>query len=502
MARLNTTFTVDEEALGAHFDATTRRRGGIYFTPSWLVKQVIDAVAPFVPARGRLTVVDPACGAGAFLSAAGERFARARLVGCELSGESATHCRQRLPGATILAGDALRGEGRARLERTLDEEDSFELWLGNPPYNGRSALLDDPVAFAQMQRLLVPQAQLSKGQSLRDDFAFFLLTAAQRLSSRRGALAFVTSASLLDAFLYAPLRQTLGSKLTFRSAVDLGAGAFQGTKVKTCFSVWTSERSGEVETLEAPQFRLRRPSRAAAELQAAWAGEPITRLVPISLPGLKTRFDELLTDVDPERLLARLRELMRTTPSGLGAFAARHAIPSSCLKKLEALPRNVEIEARRVRPFIRYRGALPRGAAGFCYVDRALIPRGDHRLRGAWDPHVGSPKLVFNIRELPLWAEVIDEPGCVTAYQHARFAPLWVPERIRAGDAKRPAEDSLEALGPLVPNLSSAGLKWAERLGGPEKVFQAIARFIRSEDVQKVWAPEFATSEEIIVPFG
>ncbi len=500
-ARLNMMQSVDEEALGEQFEAQARRKGGIYFTPAWLVKRVLEAAAPFVPAQGRLAVVDPACGAGAFLSAAGEAFPRATLLGCELEAQSAAECRTRMPRAVVVNGDALRGPTLGKLLRQIPAK-AFEVWVGNPPYNGRSALLDDSKAFARMQKLLAPEATLAKGQSLRDDFAFFLLVAAERLKGRDGAIAFVTSASLLDAFLYAPLRHTLLSRLALREAVDLGIGVFRGTRVRTCFTIWTTNREGPTVTAEAPQYRLRKVSLEANTLHEAWRadGELLTKLVPVSLPGLKTRFDELLTDSDPERLRGRLEELMRTPKSKLAQFARRHQIPQSCAAKLAALPTGLAINPARIRAFIRYRGARSRGPSAFCYLDRMLIPRGDHRLHGQWDPHQGRCKLVFNIRELPLWAELLEEAGCVTAYQHARFAPLWVPLRVREEGPLAANRLTVDALGPLVPNLSPRGLQWAQQLGGPREVFAEIARFICSRPVQDLWAPAFGASEELSVP--
>lgn len=496
-ARLTTVPSVDEEALGERFAAAARRANGIYFTPSWLVQRVLDAVAPHVHAP--LAVVDPACGAGAFLAAARERFPKASLFGCELSPESAAECRARVPDAHVVEGDALRGAQWPRALKRIPEG-AFELWVGNPPYNGRSSVLDDPKAFARLQALL--DVPLAKGQSLRDDFAFFLLTAAERLRTRRGAIAFVTSASLLDAFLYAPLRQSLLGRLGLREVVDLGPGVFRGTKVRTCFTVWTTDRSLPVLTAPPPTFVLKQASAEAAALHAKWQadGEPITTLIPVSLPGLKTRFDELLTDANPEALRARLVELMKTPAAKLGAFAKKHDIPKANLPKLKALPRGLVIDPAKVRAFIRYRGAGSRGPTGFCYLERALIPRGDHRLHGAWDPHQGRCKLVFNVRELPLWAELVEEAGCVTAYQHTRFAPLWVPEKVLKEGPEAANKLSVEALGPLVPNLSKRGLQWAEQLGGPQELFAAIARFIRSPEVQDVWAPAFGASEELCVP--
>ncbi len=252
-----------------------------------------------------------------------------------------------------------------------------------------------------------------------------------------------------------------------------------------------------------PKYLLRQAPLEATTLHDTWVkhGEPLSTLIPVTLPGLKTRFDELLTDFDPERLRERLVELMRTPKSQLAAFADRHGIPKSCAAKLAALPTGLTIDPAKVRAFIRYRGARARGPSSFCYVDRALIPRGDHRLRGDWDPHQGRCKLIFNVRELPLWAELLEEAGCVTAYQHTRFAPLWVPQRIRdEGLSVATTQQSVQALGPLVPNLSPQGLQWAQLLGGPREVFAEVARFIRSAAVQEVWAPAFGASEELFVP--
>ena len=38
------------------------------------------------------------------------------------------------------------------------------------------------------------------------------------------------------------------------------------------------------------------------------------------------------------------------------------------------------------------------------------------------------------------------------------------------------------------------------RLGGPREVFAEVARFIRSDAVQEIWAPAFGASEELTVP--
>lgn len=400
--------------------------------------------------------------------------------------------------------------------------DAFELWVGNPPYQGTSALLKDPAAYARIRALLPADFPLPRGTSLRDDFAFFLLLAARRLSARNGALAFITSATLLDAFLYAPLRGWLLEHLTLRRVVDLGAGAFSGTRVRTCITVWTARGNhatqrvpfegtdGESQSLPtAPEFLFRPVSADATALDASWRanGAPLSAVVAFSTPGLKTRFDELLVDGDPGRLLERVEAFLTTSPHGLQAFAKAHRIPERAWPKLEALrqamPPSTHAEPERLRPFFRWAGArhrhsLPPEARAFCYFDRRLIPRGDHRLRGEFDPHLGPSKLLFNARELPLCAALLEEEGCVHDHRHARFSPLYVPESVR--DNPRTLRFTAP-LGPLVPNLSERGMALAERLGGPLALFRALVAFLNGRPMQEVWAKAFGAYREPVVPF-
>jgi hypothetical protein len=509
---------VDEEALVHRFPGLDRRLLGAYYTPAKLVERTLGlALAHLGP--GPLSIVDPACGAGAFLSAAARLRPQAQVLGLEVTGEAAQWCQARVPTAEVRVGDALRGGLEPLLARIPQEH--AELWVGNPPYNGTSPVLKDRATYARL-RALLPLALLP-GTSLRDDFAFFLLVAAHRLRTRPGVLAFITPSTLLDAFLYAPLRQALLGSLTLRQVVDLGPGAFTNTQVRTCITVWSSlptpaaasipfERGEWKSTFTptSPEWRLAPTPPEAAALDARWRaqGELLTELVPVSLPGVKTRFDELLVDEDPEQLLERLRHFARTSPRGLRAFMKAHGIPSPLLPKLRALKDGpaFQVEPSCVRPFFRYagarhRGVLPPEARAFCYLDRRLIPRGDHRLRGPYDPHRGEVKLLFNVRELPLSAALLEEEGCVHDHRHARFAPLWVPQRVREEGLDVTREvPSLQALGPLVPNLSPRGLAWAEQLGGPLAAFRELVRFLNGHEVQQVWAPVFGASRVLPIP--
>ncbi len=505
--------------------AEARRIRGEYFTPPPLVEAVLTLALPHL-GRGPHTIVDPACGDGAFLAAATRALPRARLHGLELDSAHAAAARRSIPGARIIAADALRG-GWDALLRTLPAEGE-ELWLGNPPYNGTSPLLRDGKAYRALRTRLALDESLPRGTSLREDYAFFLLLASERLAERPGVLAWVTSATLLDAFLYAPLRRRLLDRLALREVVDLGPGVFPGTRVRTCITVWRSRRgpspsprfrawapgAGSVRgasahpfSVEGPEWSLRPVPASASALDVRWraAGEPLDVLVPLSCTGLKTRFDELLVDGDADALLARVDAFLRSRD--LRRFARTHRIPEALLPKLEALRRTPGLPAHAdrsaIRPFHRWGGArhrsgVPDAARAFCYLDRRLIPRGDHRLVGAFDPHAGDCKLVFNVRELPLAATVLEVPGCIPAHRHTRFAPLLVPERVRSEGVR--AGRSGAPLGPAVPNLSPAGQAWAERVGGPREAFRRIAAFINSPEVQEVWAPAFGCTRVVPVP--
>lgn len=507
---MNPAIPFDEEAPAEALSADRRRERGAWFTPAPLVERVLAKVRPSLPPAGPTRVVDPACGAGAFLSATAQRFPDATQVGVELDAADAQACRVRLPSAHIVTGDALRGDLDAALPPPGSGE--FELWVGNPPYNGTSSLLKDPQHYARLRSLL-PEP-LPRGTSLRDDYAFFLLVAAARLTHQPGALAFITSATLLDAYLYAPLRRHLLRTLELCEVEALEDGAFRGTRVRACITVWRSRRDAAAARARpvfcapaqaprsveptAPEFLLRPASPEAEALDRAWraVGEPLDVVIPVSFTGLKTRFDELLVDADAERLEAKVRAFLDASREALPDFAGRFGIPQKLIPKLEALKAYAEqqgapaFDAGCIHPFLRFAG--PRHADGippedraFCYLERRLIPRGDHRLQGTWNPHAEPIKLVFNVRERPLVACALNVPGCVTAWRHARFAPLKVPNGEDGGDRL---------------NLSAAGLQAARRLGGPEALFRSIARFIQSPPVQEVWAPDYATSRVLPIP--
>lgn len=116
-------------------DAETRRALGAWYTPAAIVEHVLDqTLDPVLAARDSavgLRVLDPACGDGAFLAAAGRRI-RARfhtdprpcLFGVDIDPVAVAAAS---PHGTVVEGDGL----------VLDLGPPFDVVVGNPPFLGQ-----------------------------------------------------------------------------------------------------------------------------------------------------------------------------------------------------------------------------------------------------------------------------------------------------------------------------------------------------------------------------
>ena len=82
---------------------------------------------------------------------------------------------------------------------------------------------------------------LPPGTSVRDDYVFFLLLAAERLAARAGARGLGHLATLLDSFLHAPPQLAALDVLALRTW-STSARAPSRHAVRTCITVWRSHR--------------------------------------------------------------------------------------------------------------------------------------------------------------------------------------------------------------------------------------------------------------------
>ncbi len=106
-------------------NSTTKRKHGVYDTPEWLARQVLDGALSRL-GRSPLRVLDPSVGKGVFLRVASSL--PAELVGWELDPDRAS-C---VPHGNIHVGDFL----------AAPTDDAYDMVIGNPPwvsYSGRHA---------------------------------------------------------------------------------------------------------------------------------------------------------------------------------------------------------------------------------------------------------------------------------------------------------------------------------------------------------------------------
>ncbi|MGE5674320.1 MAG: TaqI-like C-terminal specificity domain-containing protein [Mycobacterium leprae] len=106
--------------LQVEYSTGLHRRTGVYYTDDDLVRYMVGQARRYLPTAR--SVVDPACGMGAFLGAAREGVTR--LVGLDADPVAIEACRSRVPEADLHVLDALLAPFPG----------GFDLCLGNPPY--------------------------------------------------------------------------------------------------------------------------------------------------------------------------------------------------------------------------------------------------------------------------------------------------------------------------------------------------------------------------------
>lgn len=113
-----------EDGLRVRNERDHHRRSGAYYTTEAVVRYMVSRARELCPEAQSL--IDPACGAGAFLQAAREGFGGGltRLVGWDLDPVAIALCRARFPEAELWLQDALLAEAQG----------GYDLCLGNPPY--------------------------------------------------------------------------------------------------------------------------------------------------------------------------------------------------------------------------------------------------------------------------------------------------------------------------------------------------------------------------------
>lgn len=199
-----------------------RSEMGAYYTPPPLVSRLLDLAEKSGVDFSHATVIDPACGGGAFLAPAAIRMLKKdkgsspewifrrisrRLKGIEIDPFAAwmssvllesvlmplcIKVKRRLPEDTIIVGDALHH----------DKITGYDLVIGNPPY-GRVTL--DTQMRERYARSLFGHANL---------YGLFTDLAVRMAKKESGVVAFLTPTSFLGGQYFTALRTLLTNKTT------------------------------------------------------------------------------------------------------------------------------------------------------------------------------------------------------------------------------------------------------------------------------------------------
>lgn len=302
--------------------AATRGAVGQFFTPQSAVRMLVDLVDP----RPGERVIDPACGAGGFLShtarrlvargAAPAEVARA-VVGIDkdryLAGLARAHVGLvTMAPARIVCGDALAWQAEAGA--TMPEPEGFDVVLANPPFGARivaaSPEVQQTFALGHAWRRSPAgrwerTARLQRGVSPQVLFVERLLA----LARPGGRVGLVVPESLVSGKSYRHVVQYMLEAADLQAVIGMPEELFKtsgkgGTHTKVCLLLLTRRE---------PTMSAQRPAIFMAE--AAWCGKDSRgrAIARDELPEIAARYrlhadgslgpgDRLGHAVAPERL--------------------------------------------------------------------------------------------------------------------------------------------------------------------------------------------------------
>lgn len=232
--------------------APYRSEKGAYYTPPPLVGRLLDMAEKSGVDFSKASVIDPACGGGAFLAPVALRMLKKekgvssewilrrlvkRLKGVEIDPFAAwmslvlleaavmplcITTKRRIPESIIVVGDAL----------VQDDLGKFDLVMGNPPY-GRVSLSTE--LREKFSRSLYGHANL---------YGLFTDLAVRLIKPETGVIAFLTPTSFLGGQYFTALRNLLTEKTTpfFFDFVSDREGVFDDVLQETMLATF---RAGE-----------------------------------------------------------------------------------------------------------------------------------------------------------------------------------------------------------------------------------------------------------------
>ena len=216
--------------------ASQPKYSGVHYTPRYLVRSIVEnALSGIDLNKQTLTILDPACGSGAFLQEVLKQLREKDYVGeIVLKGYDIS------PMAELTANFLLNYENRSqwdsRIRLEIHKQDSLDVdWglndliLMNPPFIS-SELIKDADTKEKVNQVLAP-VQMKKRPNMA---AAFLFKAIQSLNAG-GMLGAVLPSSILNQEQYQPMRDLARQMMNIEIVAQLGNYVFTDALTDTSF---------------------------------------------------------------------------------------------------------------------------------------------------------------------------------------------------------------------------------------------------------------------------
>jgi hypothetical protein len=321
--------------------------------------------------------------------------------------------------------------------------------LGNPPYNGFAGLAVDEERDLSQAYRTAQRAPQPQGQGLNDLYVRFYRMAERKIVEKtgKGIICFISNYSWLDGLSFTGMRERYlerfdqisidclngdkykTGKLTpegesdpsifstefNREGIQVGTAIALLTRREKSHGVhsvsfrnlWGKEKRAQLldeveKNLERkykelhPPLELGLPFQPAA-IESNYLSWPLLpELFPVSFPGVKTSRDDVVVDIDKERLVSRMEQYFDPE---LGDAEIRAIMPS-------AMTSVGGFDARKTRRYLVQRGFRPENIVRYCYrpfdnrwlyweQETALLDR----KREEYSPHVFEQNIWIEARQ-------------------------------------------------------------------------------------------------------
>ena len=282
--------------------------------------------------------------------------------------------------------------------------------LGNPPYNGFAGVAVDEERDLTQAYRTAKRAPQPQGQGLNDLYIRFYRMAERRIVEKtgKGIVCFISNYSWLDGLSFTAMRERYldrfsgiwidclngdkykTGKLTpegqpdpsifstefNREGIQVGTAIAllarrensQGTQTVKFRHLWGKGKRAqlldEADEHSTPDYLEQHPtlelglSFQPGTVEGGYLSWPLLpELLPISFPGVKTSRDEVVVDIDKERLISRMEQYFNPE---LGDADIRAIIPTAMMS-------TAGFDAKKTRRYLLQRGFKPEYIIRYCY---------------------------------------------------------------------------------------------------------------------------------------